>query len=1007
MNKIYLSKRCLQLLFALVFGSICFFSPGNVLAENVAGHEAGFNKRPPVSGTVKDAVSGQPLIGATIKIKGGTKSTSTDANGSFTIAAPDDNAVLQVSYIGYITQEVPVTGGRVDILLKPDQVELAQVAVVGYGTQNKRDITGSVKSLKSEGFNKGIINSPQQLLQGKIAGVNVTSATGEPGGALSITVRGPGSIRTTSQPLFVVDGLPLDNASTGGTGDPLSFINPQDIESIDVLKDASATAIYGARGANGVVLVTTKRGKAGASTAVFSTSFGISRIANPIKVFSASEFRSEVVKAGGTLDDKGADTDWMKEVTRSALTQNYNLSLSGGSNKLTYYASFGAQLQEGILKKNFINRYTGRFNATQRFLDDKLVIEANLNVSNTRNERPPITTLIGDALANNPTYAPYDANGKPANFTSMNNPVLSMELDKDITTITRVIGNISPSITIIKGLVYKLNFGIDRSDATRDVEALPYLQPARDGRLETFNRYNRNTLIENYLTYNLIKNKHNISALAGYSYQKIYLQGRNTSINKLPIIPIDPIYNPGVGTELTLANNRPGGYATIDELQSFFGRITYQYNNKYLLTTNFRADGSTKFGSNNVYGYFPSFSLGWKISEENFMKNSMFSVLKLRAGYGITGSQEIFNKQTKALFQSSTGAGFSYPLYPSGAYPSGIVYTRLANPDLQWEQSEQYDLGLDFAIWNGVLSGTIDVFKKISSNVLQAVNPADPIQPASSGFTNVKDMEIINKGIELEMDYRQKTSIGVTFNVGGNVSYIKNEVKNSPYSIIPSGSAQGSGLTSATINGYLNGEPIGTFYLLQWTGIGSDGISTFLDRDKDGIISDKDRMASGTALPKVIYSFYGGASYKGFDLNINFNGLSGNKIYDNTANSLFYKAKIAKNVNTTREATLYANESTSNPARVSSRYLKNGSYLRLNNASLGYNFNTNKLGISKWIPALRLSVTGQNLFVITKYDGFDPEVNIDRQIDNVYSYGVDYLSYPKSRSVIFSLNVTF
>lgn len=1002
MNRLYQSGYCLQLLCILMLGSICLIIP-----DHAAGQEAAI-KRTEVSGSIKD-VNGQGLAGATVRSKNGPQATSTDINGKFKLNVTGANPVLIVSFIGYLTKEVPVEGDAtsMDITLNADQGELAQVAVVGYGTQSKKDVTGSIKTLKAEGFNKGIINSPQQLLQGKVSGVNVTSATGEPGGALSITIRGPGGIRTNSTPLFVVDGLPLDNSGTGGTGDPLAFINPADIETFDVLKDASATAIYGARGANGVVIITTKKGKAGSSIAEVSTSYGISKIARPIDVYSADEFRNKVVESGGVLDDKGANTDWMDEVTRTAKTQNYNLGLRGGSNKLVYYASFGAQKQEGILKKNFMDRYSGRFNATQKLLDDRLVIDANLNVSYTRNERPPITTLIGDALANNPTYAPYGPDGKPATFTSMNNPLLNLDLDKDISSITRVIGNITPSVTIIKGLVFKMNFGIDRSDGARDVEALPFLQPARDGRLETFNTYNRNTLLENYLTYNTIRGKHNISALAGYSYQKIFLQGRNYSINKLPIIPIDPIYNPGVGTELTLANNRPGGYAVNSELQSYFGRVTYQYDNKYLLTVNFRADGSTKFGGNNKYGYFPSFSLGWKISEEEFMRNSIFSTLKLRAGWGVTGNQEIPPRQTQGLFVSSTGAGFSYPLYATGAYPSGIVYNRLANPDLQWEESKQTDIGLDYALWNGELSGSVDVFSKVSTNILMLVNPADPIQPAVTGYTNVKDMEIVNRGLEFDIDYRKKSSFGVTFNVGGNFTYIKNEVRNSPYSIIPSGSAQGSGLTSATINGYLNGEPIGTFYLLQWTGIDDNGLSTFFDRDKDNITSDKDRMALGTSLPKVLYSFYGGASWKGFDLNVNFNGTGGNKIYDNTANSFFYKAKIAKNVNTTSAANEFPNESINNPARVSSRYLKSASYLRLNNASLGYQLNPSKLGIGKWVNALRLSVTGQNLFVITKYDGFDPEVNIDRQIDNVFSYGVDYLSYPKARSFIFSLNVTF
>ena len=289
---------------------------------------------------------------------------------------------------------------------------LSQVVVVGYGTQNKKDVTGSVKSLKSDAFNKGIINTPQQLLQGKVSGVNVTSSSGEPGASMGITVRGPGGVRTGSTPLFVVDGLPLDNSSTGG-GDPLNFINPQDIESIDVLKDASATAIYGARGANGVIIITTKRGKAGVSTLGFSTSLGISTLARKLPVLTAAEFRVEVPKAGGTLVDKGASTDWQDEVTRTALTQNYNLTLSGGTNKLAYFASLGAQKQQGIIKKNDLNRYSGRFNVTQKFLDDRLVVDVNLNVANTKQQRPPVTTIIGDAIINNPTYTPYNRGWKP------------------------------------------------------------------------------------------------------------------------------------------------------------------------------------------------------------------------------------------------------------------------------------------------------------------------------------------------------------------------------------------------------------------------------------------------------------------------------------------------------------------------------------------------------------------------------------------------------------------
>ncbi|MDQ3683777.1 MAG: TonB-dependent receptor [Bacteroidota bacterium] len=993
MRKSYFSKCWLKLFFIVLLAGICFFLPEKSFAQQT------------INGTVKDANNGNPLAGATIAVKGGSQSTASNVNGAFSIAVPGNNSTLVISYVGYATQEVSVGNStNLEIALVSNSVELNQVVVVGYGTQNKKDITGSVKSLKSDAFNKGIINSPQQLLQGKVSGVNVTSASGEPGAITNITVRGPGGIRTGSTPLFVVDGLPLDNSSTGG-GDPLNFINPQDIESIDVLKDASATAIYGARGANGVIIITTKRGRAGASILNFSSSIGFSKLARELPVLTADEFRVEVPKVGGVLDDKGGNTNWQKEATRTALTQNYNLALSGGAEKLTYYASLGAQKQEGIIKKNDLDRYSGRFNATQRFLEDRLVLEVNLNVANTKQKRPPITSILTDVLINNPTYPAYDANGKPAIYQNINNPLRFFELDKETTTINRVIGNISPSFRILKSLVYKLNFGIDNSNATRDVLNLPNAIPLREGRLENFYTWNRNTLIENYFTYTLNKTHHDITALAGHSYQKIFVQGRNNSINRFVIGGVDPIYNPGVGQDLTIANNRPGGFAFINELQSFFGRVTYQYNNKYLFTANFRADGSSKFGENNRYGYFPSFSAGWKISDEDFMNNSVFNILKLRAGWGRTGNQEIPPKITQELFTTLGSA--SYPLFPAaGNYPAGYAFTRLANPDIRWESSEQTDVGLDFGLLNGALSGTIDFFRKVSNNILLQVIPADPVQPATDVWTNVNDMTITNRGVEFELDYRHKSQNGITYNVGGNITYMKNKVENSPYSIIPAGSVSGAGITSSTINGYVNGEPIGTFFLKEFTGIDAAGLSIYTDLDKDGVVTDKDRIAAGSALPNTIYSFYGSTAFEGFDLSVNFNGVAGNKIYNYTENVSFSKLRLAKNVNSTREAFANTSESINNATPVTSRYLKDGAYLRLNNVSLGYNFNTKTLGINRWVSNLRLSVTGQNLFVITKYEGYDPEVNIDRAINGVSSYGIDYLSYPKARSIIFGLNFT-
>ena len=948
----------------------------------------------------------QPLAGATVTVKGGSASATTDADGNFSITVPDDKAILVISYVGFTSVEIRVGNqASVNVNMQSSTAELASVVVMGYGTQSRRDVTGAVKSVKAESFNRGIINAPEQLIQGKVAGVNVTSASGEPGGVINITVRGPGGVRTGSTPLFVVDGLPLDNSSTGG-GNPLNFINPNDIEAVDILKDASATAIYGARGANGVILITTKRGKAGVSTMTYSMNLGTSSIANPIDVFDAARFKSEVSKLNGTLVDKGANTNWQDVISRNAFTQDHNLAFSGGSQNLTFYAAFNMQKQEGVIKYNDMNRYSGRFNVTQKLLEGKLTVEANINASNTYNRRPPIQSVIGDALSNNPTY-PADSAGIPIRYNDINNPLITFNQTKEIIKINRLIGNISPSLKLAKNLTYKLNFGVDVSNSTRDNQTIASLVPAIEGRLETVYQYNRNTLIENYLTYAYKTGEHKFDALAGMSYQKIFLQGRNYSINRFPITPVEPQYNPGIGQDLTLANNRPGGYAVENELQSFFGRLNYAYMNKYLLTVNFRADGSSKFGENNKYGFFPSFSAGWRISEEDFMQNSAFSNLKLRAGWGITGNQEIPSKITQPLYTSTVSSTTSYPLTITGPYPAGTTFSRLANPDIQWETSNQWNVGLDFGFLNGDLNGSIDVFSKKSSNILLEVIPADPVQPAGTVWTNVEDMTITNTGVELDLSYKHTTKGGFTYGIGGNVSYMDNVVKNSPYTVIPSGSASGPGLTSATINGYINDEPVGTFYLLDFIGFDAQGLSKYRDANGDGIVSDKDRIAAGTALPKVMYNLYGTANYKNFDLAINFNGISGNKLYDNTANAYFYKVRLFKGVNTTDEAIQYPEESTSNAAPVSTRYLKNGSYLRLNNMALGYTFNTRNLGIGKWVSSLRVSLTGQNLFVFTEYDGYDPEVNIDRQINGVQSYGIDYLSYPKARSFIFGLQVSF
>ncbi|MDI5897160.1 SusC/RagA family TonB-linked outer membrane protein [Flavobacterium yafengii] len=959
-----------------------------------------------VTGVVLDDAN-FPLPGVNVLVKGSKKGIVTDIDGRFSIKASVGD-VIEFSYIGLETQEVTIKNyNKLDIKLQSSAMQLEDLVVVGYGSKRKKDVTGAVTSVKNDAFNRGIVTSPEQLIQGKVSGVNITSASGEPGSNQAISIRGQGGVRTGSTPLFVIDGFALDNSSTGGATNPLSFINADDIESIDVLKDASATAIYGSRGANGVILITTKRGKKGQSKVTYSTSLGTSSMAKEIPVYSADAFRAKVVEIGGQLIDLGGSTNWQKEITRTAFSQKHNLNLSGGADNLTYFASIGHQDQQGILKNSELKKLSGRINLTQKMFNNRLKIDLNLNATNTKSERPAIESLIGTALSLNPTYPAYDENGAPSIFADVFNPLIRLNLYEDLTNTNRIIANISPSFEIIKGLDYKLNLGVDNSNSDRDIQNRPSTLPQQDGRLDSYYISNKNNLIENYITYNFDLGENNFSLLAGHSYQKTFVQYRHWSIDKFKDNGIDPKYNPGLGQELDLIDNLPSGSAIKNELQSFFGRVGYSLKDRYLLTATFRRDGSSKFGSNNKYGNFPSFAAGWRISEEEFMKSSPFSNLKLRAGWGRTGNQEIPSKITQASSTTSVTGSTSYPLNPAGTFPGGTTYARFANPDIQWEVSSQTNVGLDFGLFNGALSGTVDYFNKVSDNILLEVVPSDPIQAASTYWTNVKDMTITNKGLELALAYEYKNENGVSFSLGGNVSFIDNKIENSPFTVLTTGSASGSGLSSATINGYVNGQPIGTFYMKEFIGINDQGMSMFRDVNGDGLDTDADRVVAGSALPDKLYSFYGNIAYKGFDLNFNFNGVSGNKIYDNTANSSFYKARLAKSLNTTAAAAQYPSESITNPASISTRYLKNGAFIRLNNLSLGYNLNPKTIGIQDWVSSMRFSLTGQNLFVITDYDGYDPEVNTDRSVDGVTSYGIDYLSYPKARTFLFGFNVSF
>jgi iron complex outermembrane receptor protein len=962
-----------------------------------------------ITGTVVDNAD-EPLTGVTVLVKSTSKGEITDIDGRFTIEAQAGD-VLVFEYLGMRPQEIVLQNLEgITVTLEPDATQLDEVIVIGYGSQKRSDVTGSIASLKSENFNKGVVTNPGQLLQGRVAGVNVTAASGEPGASQDIVIRGVGSLRSGTTPLFVVDGFALDNSVNGVPTNPLNFINPQDIESIDVLKDASAAAIYGARAANGVIVITTKKGRVGQSQINFSASTAVTSLARKIDVFSADEFRNQVNAIGGILNDGGANTDWQDELTRTATSQRVNLSLSGGAGNSSYFASFSGEDQEGILRNNDLKRYSGRLNLTQRALNDRFKTEFNFSASRVENSRANASSVVTDMLQLNPTF-PSTIDGKPTDLVGDNiNPLVRESIYDDLSFNNRILANIAPSLEIVKGLTYKLNLGIDYSTTDRDVQFIPFPSIAdfELGSLSSSFTSNSNYQVENTLNYTISKGDNDLSVLAGHSYQETKVTRKSFFTSGFPNNGVEPRYQIGAASEPTTQS----AFATINELQSFFGRVNYSYKDKYMLTATMRADGSSKFGANNKYGYFPSVAVGWNISNEDFMASSTaIDYLKLRASWGQTGNQEIPAKITQASFTESNGGNDTYPLDPNATdlsgYPYGSIYTRLANPDIQWEVSTQANVGLDFALFNYRLTGNIDFFNKVSENILLEVAPVDPIQPTDRFWTNIPNMEIKNTGVELALTYHSNGNKDFVYSIGGNISLTDNEVVNSPYSILTTGSVIGAGQTGATINGVLNGQPIGTFYLQEFIGIGEDGLNLFADKNNDGEILDNDRFAAGSALPTYIYAMNFNFAYKSFDLGLNLNGVGGNKIFNHVALSIFNKGNLSNSLNTTDRAVEFPDEDFSNSNRVSTRYLEDGDFLRLNNATLGYNVNLDKLGIGQSIQNIRLSITGQNLLLFTNYSGFDPEINTGSSVGDIQTFGIDYFSYPRGRTFLFGLNVTF
>ena len=964
-----------------------------------------------VSGKVTDD-SGEGIPGVTIQIQGTLIGTISDIEGNYSVEVPE-GATLVFSFLGYLQQEILVSNRTViDVNLETDITQLEEVVLIGYGELKAEDATGSVQLIDSDDFNKGINNSPGQLLQGKLAGVNVTSGTGEPGSAIDINIRGVNSISSSSNPLYVINGVPVDGGSGAGisidgfTGtrpkSPLNFLNPSDIETITVLKDASATAIYGTRGANGVILIETKKGKTtGGTTLTYDTYFSTSSVAKKINLLSAAEYKAETARLAplvgdgrdpaGYIDSADATTDWQDEVFRTAFTQNHNLSFRGGSEKTTFNASIGYLNQEGLIKTTGHNKITGHLNVGTSVLDDKIKFQFNVTAAKIEDESQATGggaratgNLLTAVIRANPTAAPFDSNGElNGKAGSTDNPLSILNSFRDFSETKTLLTNLTTTVGLTKNLNYKLNMAHENNDIDRSARTFPNLDIGGEisqGRVSRNTVETSNFLVENYLSYNKSFNEFNVDAILGHSYQSFENKGVSVTRDDFTTTDIDPINNIGVGTNTIGVSS----FINTRKLQSFFARIQTNYLDKYLFTASIRADGSSVFGENNRYGYFPSAALGWKISEEGFLKDSdIFSILKLRLGWGETGNQAVPPKVTQGSFTVSNANGF---VFDGTAIINGVTVARVANPDLKWEVTEQTNIGLDWGLFNGKINGSIDYFQKSTTDLFLRVAAPSPSVVAAV-FIN-SDTEIINKGSEFLLNAYIIDTDAFRLDFGGNITFIDNEIR-SLATDIKVGGVSGPGATSETSGIYRTGYSAGSFFLNRFEGFDAEGFEVHSD----------EKEIVGDALPDATYGFNVNSSYKRFDLSLSFNGVSGVDIFNNTARAYSSAAALAQNGDNLNTNYLEPNENPDRAIITSSRYLESGDFLRLNNATLGFNKNVDNID---WLNSFRLYVTGQNLFVITEYSGYDPEVNT--QGGNVY--GVDFAAYPKARTFLVGLNIS-
>ncbi len=985
-----MKKQFLTMLSMLFLG---IFLTGAITAQGIK-----------ISGKVTDAANGSSLIGVTIQEKGTTNGTITDGNGNFSLTVAPTGTLI-VSYVGYTSQEIPVNGKTtINVAMAIGDQRLQEVVVIGYGSVKKSDATGSIIAVSSKDFNKGAITSPQELLVGKTSGVVITTAGGAPGSGATIRIRGGSSLNASNDPLVIVDGVPLDNHDVSGSSNFLSFINPNDIETFTVLKDASATAIYGSRASNGVILITTKHAKAGSKLSI--TYDGNTSVSSPIKlmdVYSGDQMRQIALDHIGlygaeSLSKLGtSNTNWQKEIFRNAVSQDHNLSITGSYKILPYRVSIGYTDQNGILKNTDMKRVTGAINLNPSFFNNNLKVTLNAKGMTTDNNFGD-SGALGSAINMDPTQPVKDGNSASDGYFQWSNyganlgtpnPVEQLMAVDNKAVVNRLIGNAQFNLAIpfINGLNANLNLATDYTDS-KGHNNLPTSAPSvltspLYGRLTDYNGKNYNNLLDFYLSYSkkLDKINSNIDATAGYSWQHFKRDGNN--------------YTRGIVDEThPYQKSDSSSFITENYLISFFGRVNYSLMDKYLLTVTLRDDGSSRFAKGNQWGLFPSVALAWKIKDESFLKNiDALSQLKLRLGWGITGQQDITNNDYPAQARYMIASPGSYYMIGGEFLPT--LRPSAYDPTIKWEQTATQNLGIDFGFAKDRITGSIDLYKRVTTNLLNTVTIPSGSNFSNNLLTNVGSLD--NKGLEISLNIVPLSRNDMTLNLGFNLTYNVNKITKLLITDDPTyiGILYGNGM-SGQIQVTRVGYPGYSFFvnkqIYDASGMPIEGLYADLSGN-GGTISanNSDQYIYHNPAPDIVLGFSARFSYKNFDISASARGSIGNYVYNQVAAGAsydqLYQIGYFKNFPTQLSDTKFVKRQF-----TSDYFVSNASFFKLDNLSAGYKFDNliNKV-------SARVSLTVQNLMTVTKYKGLDPEVQ----------GGIDNNFYPRPRTVMLGISLTY